>query len=92
MNLNLVLKKEWFDKIKAGEKTVEYRQVTDYWMPRLYGKTFEKIIFRRGYQKNAPMMIADFIRCTIVHGLGTDLAVDENVFSIEFENVKEVVK
>lgn len=30
-----VLKKEWFDKIKSGEKTHEYREVKDYWIKRI---------------------------------------------------------
>jgi ASC-1-like (ASCH) protein len=30
------LKKEWFDKIKSGEKTIEYREVKPYWSKRLY--------------------------------------------------------
>ena len=30
------LKKEWFDKIKSGEKTHEYRVVKDYWFKRLF--------------------------------------------------------
>lgn len=25
------LKKEWYEKIKSGEKTIEYREVKDYW-------------------------------------------------------------
>lgn len=25
------LKKEWYEKIKSGEKTIEYRAVKDYW-------------------------------------------------------------
>jgi len=29
------LKKEWFDKIKSGEKTHEYRLATDYWRKRI---------------------------------------------------------
>lgn len=29
------LKKEWYDKIKSGEKTVEYREVKDYWTKRI---------------------------------------------------------
>lgn len=29
------LKREWFDKIKSGEKTVEYRESKDYWWRRL---------------------------------------------------------
>ena len=29
------LKKEWFDKIKSGEKTIEYREVKPYWNLRI---------------------------------------------------------
>ncbi len=29
------LKKEWYEKIKSGEKTVEYREVKNYWYNRL---------------------------------------------------------
>lgn len=32
--LVLNLKKEWFDKIKRGEKTHEYREVKPYWRKR----------------------------------------------------------
>lgn len=34
-NLFLIVKKEWYDKIKSGEKRVEYRADTDYWAKRL---------------------------------------------------------
>lgn len=29
------LKKEWYEKIKSGEKTVEYREVKPYWTKRI---------------------------------------------------------
>lgn len=29
------LKKEWYEKIKSGEKTVEYREVKPYWIKRI---------------------------------------------------------
>ena len=29
------LKKEWYEKIRSGEKTVEYREVKPYWTNRL---------------------------------------------------------
>lgn len=29
------LKKEWYEKIRSGEKTVEYREVKPYWTGRL---------------------------------------------------------
>lgn len=33
--LTFPLKKEWYEKIKNGEKTVEYREVKDYWTKRV---------------------------------------------------------
>ena len=33
--LTLHLEKKWFDKIKSGEKTHEYREMTAYWCKRL---------------------------------------------------------
>ena len=46
--LTFNLKKEWFDKIKSGEKTHEYREAKQYWTKRLFfdcifGFVFEKI-------------------------------------------------
>lgn len=45
--LTFNLKKEWFDKIKSGEKTHEYREVKPYWTKRLkriiLGETFIKL-------------------------------------------------
>ena len=29
------LKKEWYEKIKSGEKTIEYREVKPYWTRRI---------------------------------------------------------
>jgi len=29
------LKKEWYEKIRSGEKTVEYREVKPYWTKRI---------------------------------------------------------
>lgn len=33
--LHLTLKKKWFDMILSGEKKEEYRDINNYWMPRL---------------------------------------------------------
>ena len=38
--LIFTLKKEWYEKIKSGEKTVEYREVKDYWATRLYSTIY----------------------------------------------------
>lgn len=36
MNLQLSLKTKWFEMTKAGIKTEDYREITDYWKRRLY--------------------------------------------------------
>lgn len=54
--LHLTLKKKWFDLIKAGEKTKEYREVKPYWTTRLENKVYDEIHFRNGYSKNSPFM------------------------------------
>ena len=36
LTLDLVLKSKWFEKIKSGEKTVEYREIKPYWQKRIY--------------------------------------------------------
>jgi hypothetical protein len=33
--LKLTLSKKWFDMIKSGEKTEEYREIKPYWIKRL---------------------------------------------------------
>lgn len=33
--LTFVLKRRWFELIKSGEKTIEYREIKDYWTARL---------------------------------------------------------
>ena len=32
--LIFILKRVWYEKIKSGEKTIEYREVKDYWRKR----------------------------------------------------------
>jgi len=34
-NLQLSLKKQWFDMTKSGVKTEDYREITPYWVRRL---------------------------------------------------------
>ena len=56
--LTFILKKEWYDKIKNGEKTIEYREVKPYWDRRIckYKNWYSQFIapknranFRRDY-------------------------------------------
>ena len=46
--LTFNLKKEWFEKIKSGEKTHEYRVMSDYWIAKIMPElnfNFEKMRF-----------------------------------------------
>lgn len=97
------LKKEWFEKIKSGEKTHEYREVKEYWFKRLF--LYSKILCRQtalplhsecvfvcGYaSKNdeEKRLNAKIKNISIINGKNTDLAIDKDVFDIEFELIKE---
>ena len=64
--LYLTLKKKWYDMILSGEKTEEYREIKKYWTVRLKDflvkKSFDYIIFKNGYAKNAPTMKVELIK------------------------------
>lgn len=48
--LYLPLKRRWFEAIKDGTKTEEYRLCTEFWRKRLY-KKYDEIEFSLGYPK-----------------------------------------
>lgn len=58
--LHLTLHKKWFDAIARGEKKEEYRECKPYWDNRLK-ECPSVILFRNGYQKDAPRML---VHCT----------------------------
>ena len=115
--LTFNLKKEWFDKIKSGEKTHEYREAKEYWKKRfenlseniffyeLYGwfrdinrmgkcidELDEECIFICGYasKDNKDQRLKARIKnISVINGKDTDLAVDKDVYDIEFELIEE---
>ena len=48
-DLILPLKREFFDAIKNGSKSQEYRRANDYWQQRLEGHSFDRVILTLGY-------------------------------------------
>ena len=87
--LDLVVKGEWFDKIKSGEKTHEYRLANTYWHNRINNLARPaKVRFRRGYAKNADTMLFDIKSIKIVDGIHTDLHIHDVVFDIELGEVQ----
>jgi len=63
--LKIVIKGEWFDLISSNKKKIEYREVTPFWISRLYDKngkkrTYQLIEFINGYNKDARRMISEY--------------------------------
>lgn len=95
------LKKEWFEKIKSGEKTHEYREVKPYWTKRLESILFwlkEKPhytyfgVIKCGYPERSEKdkhLLIQILSIKIVNGINTDLKIDKPVYDIEFELIKE---
>lgn len=42
----------YFDQIVAGTKSEEYRLVTKFWMKRLCGREYSRVIMTKGYPKD----------------------------------------
>lgn len=86
------LKKEWYEKIKNGEKTVEYREVKDYWRKRLTlnihllkQSGYKCICFMQlGYNPKTRLK-AVISKIEIIDGKDTDLKIDKPVYAIHFE-------
>jgi len=50
-DLHIPIKGEYFDQIRDGTKTEEYRLRNVYWGARLRGREYERVILTRGYPK-----------------------------------------
>lgn len=89
------LKKEWYKKIKNGEKKIEYREVKDYWTKRIFGHNpftgeytfYPFCYFRCGYTRD--LIEASIIKVEIINGKDTDLHIDKPVYAIHLKDIKE---
>lgn len=92
--LTFNLKKEWFEKIKSGEKHMEYREKTPYWTKRIYGKSAadSKICFCCGYppkEAEEKRLYGEIIAIyNYKDGLDTDLKTSKPVIGIKFRLIK----
>lgn len=101
--LKLVLTDHWFEEIKSGRKTHEYRKATPFWYQRLLSHmrlvalcnsdgvaiARPQVQFQKAYRKNPERMIFEIQKITIIDGEYTDLKCVEDVFDIELgERVK----
>lgn len=95
--LKLVLTDHWFEEIKSGRKTHEYRQAKPFWDKRInwirdafelksYGHNdvfIPTVIFQRAYRKNPETMEFTIKDVNCVWGADTDLKIDDYVYDIE---------
>lgn len=58
--LHMTLHKKWFDKILAGRKLYEFREVKPYWTKRLENREYDVIRFKNGYQRDARTMTIEY--------------------------------
>lgn len=63
--LYLILKKEFFEQIKNGVKTSEFREYKQHWKQKLMKsdgsfKTYDLILFQNGYHSYAPRIWVEF--------------------------------
>lgn len=96
--LKLVLTDYWFEEIKSGRKTHEYRKAMLYWCRRLLRYMILVAIcnsdcnvkmerplvrFQKAYRKNPECITFEIKKITIIDGEFTDLKCVEDVFDIE---------
>jgi hypothetical protein len=84
--LKLVLTDHWFEEIKSGRKTHEYRKATPFWINRILKNEFTAgcfVEFQKAYRKNPERMLFEIKDIKLVSGRNTDLHCDEFVFDIE---------
>lgn len=50
MKLHLHVKTEYFNAVKSGEKTFEFRLLNKYWSDRLINKSYDRIVYYNAYK------------------------------------------
>ena len=81
------LKKKWFEKIKSGEKTIEYRKVKPYWIKRL-STQFNTPVIEKLLNKEVPYLtFTYFFPCKLRLGY-TDKYLYAKISKIEIINGK----
>jgi len=88
--LKLVLTNHWFEEIKSGRKTHEYRKSTQFFINRINTRTPDGgykhpdfVEFQRAYYKNPERMTFKIKSVQVIKGTDTDLHCDDYVYDIE---------
>lgn len=94
--LHLTIKKKWFDMIVAGIKKEEYREHKPYWQNRFVKegywlsqtcREYDKIIFRNGYSKTAPVVIVQCLGIELSDFGNRDWGYEQRCFIIKLGKI-----
>ena len=96
MRINLIIKRQWFDEIRAGRKKKEYRDATERLTNQICTKDkngevdgfkpITEILLLNGYNKNRPTML---VECT---GIEIEPGETENHFQVFVFKVGKILK
>ena len=94
------LKKQWYEKIKSGEKTIEYREVKLYWITRIgnatqewnYQNNYASVIFESETNKEVKgitkMTFIKKMPCILQNGYNSKTRLKADISKIEVVNGK----
>ena len=85
--LYLIVIKEVWDRIISGDKTIEYRERTDYWDKRIHNRDYKYVRITNGYGNDtrpyrlyrytgATRVMKDNIQCYAID-INSDLVIEE---------------
>ena len=85
--LYLIVVKEVWDRIISGDKTIEYRERTDYWDKRIHNRDYKYVRITNGYGNDtrpyrlyrytgATRVMKDNIQCYAID-INSDLVIEE---------------
>ena len=83
------LKKEWYEKIKSGEKTIEYREVKPYWQIRLWHEGCLPVSELIAYNYEEIRDIAWPVFCYMQMGYKPETRLEAVIKKVEIKNGKE---
>ena len=85
------LKKQWYDKIKSGEKTIEYREVKLYWIKRInkliqqhnYIHDYNAVDFSKADALTKNVIFKIPMRCYLQLGYNPETRLEADITKIE---------
>lgn len=77
------LKKEWYEKIKSGEKKIEYREVKPYWIKRLMNAKYTSCKINFMYGPLIPVFCSYESICKLRNGYSKKHELVANITSVE---------